>query len=96
MKVLHRTILLLALLVAPLAIAPGAALAQTGGGYDLTWNTQDGGGIVVSKGGAYELGGTIGQADASVTHSGGGYELRGGFWQFPLYRAYVPRVVKLN
>jgi len=96
MKVLSRVILLLALLVAPLALAPGAAQAQTGGGYDLTWNTQDGGGIVVSKGGAYELGGTIGQSDASVSHTGGQYDLRGGFWLFPLYRADVPRVVKLN
>jgi hypothetical protein len=96
MKVFHRTILLLALLAAPLAAAPGMATAQTGGGYDLTWNTQDGGGIGISKGGAYELGGTIGQPDASAAHTAGGYELRGGFWQFRLYRAYVPRVVKLN
>jgi hypothetical protein len=96
MKVFNRVILLLALVVAPLALAPRAAQAQTGGPYDLTWNTQDSGGIGVSQGGAYELGGTIGQSDASVSHTGGQYDLRGGFWQFRLYRAYVPRVVKLN
>lgn len=54
------------------------AQAQTGGGYDLTWNTFDGGGGTVA-GGAYTLDGTIGQADAGSL-SGGGYTLNGGLW----------------
>jgi hypothetical protein len=54
------------------------ALSQTGGQYDLGWNTIDGGGGV-SSGGEYILRGTIGQPDAGVM-SGGDYELAGGFW----------------
>lgn len=55
------------------------AAAQSGGGYDLTWNSIDGGGATFSTGGTYSLGGTIGQADAG-TMSGGAYTLNGGFW----------------
>ena len=43
---LHRR-LALALLVAAI-LGAGAALAQTGGGYDLTWSTLDAGGGGVS------------------------------------------------
>ncbi len=80
----HRAAILLALAILILltltnnaSISP--ASAQTGGGYDLTWNTIDGGGAMFSVGGAYSLGGTIGQADAG-TMSGGAYTLNGGFW----------------
>jgi hypothetical protein len=55
-----------------------AALGQTGGQYDLSRSTIDGGGGV-SSGGQYIVRGTIGQADAGVI-SGGDYELVGGFW----------------
>jgi hypothetical protein len=61
-----------------LAVLPDA-FSQTGGAYDLTWNTTDGGGISSAAGGAYSLGGTIGQPDAG-TASGGAYALTGGFW----------------
>jgi hypothetical protein len=74
-------------------VAPGAvflllvsfgipAIAQSGGGYDLSWSTVDGGGGT-STGGNYELSGTIGQPDAgspASPMSGGNYELVGGFW----------------
>jgi hypothetical protein len=53
-------------------------LAQSGGAYDLSWNTIDGGGGT-STGGAYALSGTIGQPDAGAM-SGGNYSLSGGFW----------------
>jgi hypothetical protein len=66
----------LLLLTAGLAVA---VHAQSGGGYDLTWNTVDNGGVTFSSGGGYSLGGTAGQADAA-TWSGGGYTLVGGFW----------------
>ncbi len=56
----------------------GVVWAQTGGGYDLTWWTVDGGGGTAS-GGGYTLMGTAGQPDAG-TVSGGGYTLYGGFW----------------
>ncbi|MEO5721447.1 MAG: dockerin type I domain-containing protein [Chthoniobacterales bacterium] len=61
-----------------LAIVP-QAIAQTGGVYDLSWHTNDGGGSTSAAGGAYSLGGTIGQPDAGAA-SGGAYALTGGFW----------------
>ncbi len=54
------------------------ATAQSGGGYDLSWFTIDGGGGT-SSGEGYELSGTIGQPDAGVM-AGGSYVLVGGFW----------------
>jgi len=60
------------------AQAGGESPAVNGGGYDLTWNTADGGGTTFA-GGGYILGGTAGQPDAA-TWSGGGYTLSGGFW----------------
>lgn len=53
------------------------ALAQTGGDYELTWSTIDGGGGT-SSGGPYTLTVTIGQPEAGAS-SGGDYELLGGF-----------------
>jgi hypothetical protein len=52
--------------------------AQSGGGYDLSWSTVDGGGAR-HQAQNYSLDGTAGQPD-SGTHSGGSYVLRGGFW----------------
>jgi hypothetical protein len=45
------------------------AAAQSGGTFDLTWNSIDGGGGT-STGGTYELTGTIGQADTGVSIAG--------------------------
>ncbi|NLT41614.1 MAG: hypothetical protein GXX93_02980 [Anaerolineae bacterium] len=67
-----------AVVLLALLLAGGVALAQTGGPYDLTWNTFDGGGGTAT-GGSYTLSGTIGQADAGAM-SGGTYTLYGGFW----------------
>lgn len=53
--------------------------AQTGGNFDLSWSTVDGGGGS-STGGAYALSGTIGQPDAGNL-AGGDFTLNGGFWQ---------------
>ena len=60
----------------------GAARAQSGGGFDLSWNTIDGGGGK-SSGGVFELSGTIGQPDAGVM-TGGTFTLTGGFWAMPI------------
>ena len=57
----------------------GAAHAQSGGGYDLTWNTIDNGGATFATGGGYELGGTIGQPDVGQV-ANLSYTLSGGFW----------------
>ena len=45
-------------------LSASTAFAQTGGGYDLTWSTIDGGGAMSSTGGTFDLSGTIAQPDA--------------------------------
>jgi len=74
----RRALQLLAGAVVLLLIG-SSVLAQSGGGYDLTWNTVGGGGYTFSTGGNYSLGGTVGQPDAGVL-TGGSYTLVGGFW----------------
>lgn len=68
--------LLFAILLAFILALP--VQAQSGGPYDLTWFTIDGGGGT-SEGGTFTLAGTIGQPDANLL-SGGNYTLGGGFW----------------
>jgi hypothetical protein len=82
------------ILVLTLAV-PGMARAQSGGGYDQTWNTVDGGGYMFSTGGGYRLGATIGQPDAGAL-SGAGYSLVGGFWAGAMarYPIYLPLVLR--
>jgi hypothetical protein len=72
-------------------------LAQSGGGYDLSWNTVDGGGGS-SSGGIFSLAGTAGQPDVGVM-SGGEFSLAGGFWgggavTNPQIQLYLPVIVK--
>lgn len=81
-----RTRIVLATLI--VCLSASAVWAQTGGGFDLTWSTIDGGGGH-SKGGTFALTGTIGQADAGTT-TGGGYVLAGGFWGFLLADTPTP------
>ena len=92
----RQRLILLALVLAAVLVsttAVGATLGG-GGGYDLTWNTVDGGGYMFSAGGRYGLGGAAGQADAGSL-SGGSYQLNGGFWaaEGP-YSVGVPLVIK--
>ncbi len=92
-RVLITTILLALIALTPSQTSAPAS-AQSGGGYDLTWNSIDGGGITFSAGGSYLLGGTIGQPDAG-TMSGGSYTLNGGFWvDFLGNRLYLPIIQK--
>ena len=85
---------LLVLLTIALPMGAPRAEAQSGGGYDLTWNTIDGGGVTFSTGGAYSLDGTIGQGDAG-TLSGGSYTLTGGFWvDFLGNKLQLPLIMK--
>ena len=64
--------------IAVMLISTSVVSAQSGGGYELTWSTIDGGGGI-SMGGDYSLTGTIGQPDAGVM-AGDIYTLNGGFW----------------
>lgn len=90
---MRRATILLALAV--LLLLASVALAQSGGGYDLTWNTVDAGGYTFSTGGDYSLGGTIGQPDAGVLTEGD-YTLGGGFWGGGAigHRIYLPLVLR--
>lgn len=87
------------LLAAGLLLLAGAtALAQSGGGYDLSWSTVDAGGATFAGGGGYVLGATAGQADAGQL-SGGDYLLGGGYWGGgavvrPGQGVYLPLVVR--
>ncbi len=74
-----KKFLLIALLISLILMATGvAAWAQSGGGYDLSWWTVDGGGGILT--GGYVLEGAVGQPDAGIVLTGGGYSLTGGFW----------------
>ena len=73
-----QTALSIALVTLLMVITFVSTQAQSGSGYDLTWNTIDNGGGPNGNSG-YTLNGTIGQPDAGAW-SGGGYALAGGFW----------------
>ncbi len=93
-----RKVASLALGLAAALLAVSVVLAQSGGGYDLSWWTVDGGGGAVS-GGGYVLTGTAGQPDAGAALTGGGYTLTGGFWPGAAaapsgYNLYLPLVVR--
>jgi hypothetical protein len=84
------------LVVVAILWSPGSTilLPQSGGGYDLTWNTYDTGGGVLSAGG-YDLTGTIGQPDVAPVWSGGSYTLVGGFWGgLSSTKIYLPLIHK--
>jgi hypothetical protein len=68
------------LICAAMTLCGGAAMAQSGGPYEIVSYTIDGGGTTETSGGAFSMGATIGQHDAGVTMSGGPYTLTGGFW----------------
>jgi hypothetical protein len=75
--------------LAAATLLTAAARAQSGGGYDLSWWTIDGGGITFAAGGTFDLGGTVGQPDASNALTGGAFSLTGGFWFTPACIALI-------
>ena len=85
-------------ILAWLALTTLTVSAQSGGNYDLTWSSIDGGGGTAT-GGPYALIGTIGQADAG-SQSGGSYTLAGGFVPglispaVSAYHVYLPLTLK--
>ncbi|HYN89861.1 MAG TPA: hypothetical protein VER55_15110 [Ardenticatenaceae bacterium] len=73
-RILRPVVLALGMLLVALA-----AQASSGGPYDLSWWTVDGGGATFSSNGIYAVGGTVGQPDAGRL-GGGSYTVLGGFW----------------
>lgn len=58
-----------------------AALAQSGGDYQIIRQVTVAGGGISTGGANYRLQGTIAQPDAGAdTLQGGGFSLRGGYW----------------
>lgn len=77
------------LAIAVLLLFALVAFAQSGGDYELSWSTVDGGGAT-SAGGSYALSGAIGQPDAGVL-TGSTYELTGGLWGYKVQvKVYLP------
>lgn len=90
-----KKITLAALLVLLLSLAIVVVVAaQTGEGFDLSWNVIGAGGGK-SSGGDYSLEGTLGQTAVDTT-SGSGRALTQGFWQEFLSTIYnmLPFTVK--
>jgi hypothetical protein len=89
--------LLLLLILAALALWLSPARAQTGGIYELSWLTIDGGGATLGSGAAsgraYQTQATIGQPDPGQA-SGGGYVLKGGFWVQSNYNVRLPVIMR--
>jgi hypothetical protein len=83
------TILLIA------ALLSAAISAQSGGGYDLSWSTIDGGGGV-SAGSSYIVMGTVGQPDDAPAMSSADFRLAAGFWAgaWVSYQLYLPLVLR--
>jgi hypothetical protein len=89
----HRFKVILSVLLL-LRISTASVAAQSGGGYDLSWSTVDGGGGA-SSGGGFRLRSTAGQPDAGEM-DGGSYRVDGGFWGggAVTYHLYIPLVLK--
>ena len=96
MKIRKRYLMgALLIFVCLLGAALSKAQAQSGDGYDLSWNTLDSGGPVAASDGSYRLSGNFGQPDASASLNGDGYSLVGGFWSgIPAYRLSLPAIFK--
>jgi hypothetical protein len=90
--------LFLLLILAALALSISPARAQTGGSYELSWLTIDGGGATLgggaASGGAYQSQATIGQPDAAGQASGGAYTLKSGFWVQSNYNLHLPVIMR--
>ncbi len=88
-------VVFLLLCVAAQSQAQADRSALNGTGYDLSWNTIDGGGGT-STGGGYTLNGTLGQPDAGTLADNTGYTLSGGFWASApaRYRIFLPVVLR--
>jgi len=100
MKLLHKhktgALLLLLLCVLASAGAGKVALAQSGGGFDLSWNVaSNGGGAMASS--SFQLNGTVGQPGVRAgLATGGSYQVGPGFWYGVggEHKIYLPLVLR--
>jgi len=94
---MRRNVLALCLVVILAgAVLVGAAFAQTGSGFDLSWNVlSGGGGSGPMTGSGYNVTATIGQT-AVGSSSGSGYTLSHGFWNIGVisYLLGLPAILK--
>jgi len=70
-------------MLSAMLMATPLVVAQSGGGYDLHWNTQNDGGAAMSGANGYTLTGTVAQSDVDPVGPQTGannYALRSGFW----------------
>jgi hypothetical protein len=74
-----KHILVLAVAFCHILLPAAAVHAQSGGTFDLTWFSVDGGGASTLTGGTFGLSGSAGQPDAAGL-AGGTFALQGGFW----------------
>lgn len=56
-----------------------AAAAQSGGGFDLTWNATAAGGVTAATGGGFRLAASS-DVEEGAALAGGSFHLDGGFW----------------
>lgn len=72
-----------------------SAIAQSGGGYELTRSVTTSSGLSGQIGGGYSLNSTVGQADAQGSGANG-MELFGGFWGGgqirQMYKIWLPTI----
>ncbi|HSN78665.1 MAG TPA: hypothetical protein VL334_26645 [Anaerolineae bacterium] len=83
-----------------LCVFTAGVLAQSGGGFNLTWSAVPGGGGT-SAGGSYTVQGAIGQHDVDgPSMRGGKLAMRSGFWAPPEApaaispRTYLPLIMR--
>ncbi len=70
--------------------------AQTGSGFDLSWNVaSSAGGTGSMSGSGFEMAGTVGQTAAGPT-GGVRFEVRQGFWMGPKWvsMVYLPVIAR--
>jgi hypothetical protein len=87
----------LSVLFAPLLVfvVTAGVLAQSGGGFNLSWSAVPGGGGA-GAGGSYTVQGAIGQHDVGgPSMRAGKFEMRSGFWSPPEAPAAIPPQIYL-
>lgn len=84
----------LVLSFAAVILTAGAVSAQSGDGFELSWNVIAAGGGAMS-GSGYEIQGTIGQTTVGSS-SGSGFRIWHGFWSFieTFFLQFLPSIAR--